>query len=182
MKKGIIFLGMWIVVLLMPLGLLAQDLKWGYVDVMTAMRQVEKGKKAFEELQQMKSKRQKELEQEEKDLRTEGEELKAQKTVLSDDAFARKNREFARKQLALQQKLETYEMELMKAQDEKAKDILKDMEVIIKEIAEKRGYEIIFEKSGSKLLYANIQNDLTKEVINIYDQRFGKTKKSRGKK
>jgi outer membrane protein len=158
-------------------GAVENSLKWGYVDLQRAVRTVDRGKKAYDELLALKNQKQKELEKEDKDLRAEGEALKKQDGVLSEDAKKRKAMEFAQKQMEFQRKVEKSEMELMKAQNEYAKDILDDMGKIIDEVGKKDGYEVIFERSNSSLLYAQTGKDLTESVIKIYNQRHPRGKK-----
>ena len=177
--KRVVILGFCVLCLLAPVARAAENLKWGYVDLQRAVRSVDRGKKAFDELTAMKNQKQKELEKEDKELRGEVESLKKQDSVLSEDARKRKSMDLAQKQMDFQRKVEKYEMELMKAQNEYAKDILDDMGKIIDEIGKKDAYEVIFERSSSSLLYAQTAKDLTDSVIKIYNEKHprGKDKK-----
>lgn len=151
--------------------------KWAFVDMRKAMRTVEEGKKAFEELSNLKDAREKELKKEGDSLDNEVEALKKQQNVLSQEAFQRKRQDLAQKQMTFKKKLEIYEQELMQTQNTKAKDILDEMEKIIEGIAKEDGLEIIYEKSGGALAYADAKNDITDRVIETYNKKVKKGKK-----
>lgn len=151
----------------------AAEMRWAYVDLQTAMRTVEKGKKIKTKLETLKDQKEKEIEKDKDSLRNSGEELKKQQSVLSQDALMRKNKELAQKQFELEQKAQSYQMELMETQKEYADDLLTEMAAVIKDIATKEGYDVVFEKSGSTLLYADSKRDLTTKVVQSYNQKYG---------
>lgn len=170
--------GVMVVVTLLMCGPVVQAAgKWAFVDMRKAMRTVEEGKKAFEELSNLKDAREKELKKEGDLLDEEVEALKKQQTLLSQEAFQRKRQDLAQKQMTFKKKLEIYEQELMQTQNTKAKDILDEMEKIIEGIAKEDGLEIIYEKSGGALAYADAKNDITDRVIEAYNKKVKKGKK-----
>jgi len=174
-KLGVLF----VVVSMLTGPVLMAAEKWAFVDMRKAMRTVEEGKKAFEELSSLKDAREKELKKEGESLDNEVEGLKKQQTVLSQEAFQRKRQDLAQKQMTFKKKLEIYEQELMQTQNSKAKDILDEMEKIIEGIAKEDGLEIIYEKSGGALAYADAKRDITDRVIDSYNKKVKEKKKKK---
>jgi len=161
-------------------GVFGNTLKWGYIDLKRAIESVEEGRKIGKELHAKKDLMVKDLKKEERKLIEASEKLKKQAGILSGEALNRKRQELTMMQLALQKKLNEAERELFTTQNEFVKDVLADMEKIIEEIGKGDGYEVIFEQSVSRILYATKKNDLTDRVIEIYNKQK-KQRKSKKK-
>jgi len=65
-------------------------------------------------------------------------------------------------------------MELKQKEQDAVAPILDKMQVILKDVAEKEGYDLILDKNSSGIVYAPMKYDLTAQLIRLYDERFGK--------
>jgi Skp family chaperone for outer membrane proteins len=50
------------------------------------------------------------------------------------------------------------------------------LEVVVREIAKKKGYSFIFEKMEGGILYGPEADDLTEEVVRKYDKKYSDSK------
>jgi outer membrane protein len=62
--------------------------------------------------------------------------------------------------------------DLRKDQDEKMKEILKDIEEAVKQYAEKEGYTLVF--NDRVLVYQNKSLDITDKIVDILNKNYKK--------
>ncbi|PLX42171.1 MAG: hypothetical protein C0609_10065 [Deltaproteobacteria bacterium] len=110
----------------------------------------------------------------EDELRKMMEDFEKQAPVLSEEARIAKRQEFEEKKVAFQKEIEAEEQKIRSKGDELTSIVLKDLESIVREVAEKNGYDMVLNKAGVWLLYADDSMDITDEVIRIYDERSAK--------
>jgi len=114
------------------------------------------------------------LKEREEELKKMMEDFEKQAPVLNEEARQAKRREFEEKKAAFQKEIEAEEQKIRAKGDELTSIVLKDLEIIVREVAEKNGYDMILNKAGVWLLYADDSMDITDEVIRIYDERSAK--------
>ncbi len=66
---------------------------------------------------------------------------------------------------------EDIEVELRKRDSELTRKAFMEIQEIVKNIAEKEGYTIVFEKNSAGIAHLKSSVDMTSKVINIYDKR-----------
>lgn len=88
--------------------------------------------------------------------------------LLSDKEKEAKNSELETKVKALQEFDRQKQTDLRKEQDEKTKEILKDIEKTVQDYAEKEGYSLVF--NDRVLVYQSKNMDITDKIINIVNK------------
>ena len=86
------------------------------------------------------------------------------------DAREEKQKEFERKRREFKYFYEDLNAEMRKADNEVKKEMLVELEVVIKEIGEKGNYLFIFERRSSGLMFMDETVDITTEVIEAYNK------------
>jgi outer membrane protein len=146
--------------------------KLGFVDLQRALNEVDEGKTAKAVLKRDFDEKQKTLD----GKKTEFDRLKAdfekQQVVMADQAKRDRAAELDRKALELQQTFMQLQKDLSEREREVTRGIFDKMAGIVREIAEADGFQMIFERNDSGLVYAPAALDLTNELIRKYNARF----------
>jgi outer membrane protein len=95
--------------------------------------------------------------------------FKKQSMMLSLDAQEDKKRELEKKRRYYKYIFDDLSQEMKDAEAEVTGEIGKELEKIVKKIAEKDGYTIILEKRTVGLIYFNDTIDITDRVVEAYD-------------
>lgn len=149
----------------------ADDLKIGVFDIQRVMKEsktvegyrqklgkeIESKKKAFEEKQDA-------VRQIEDKMRKEGQKLAAGQRKSLEEKHANELKELKRMK-------EDIDMELQKADRELTQKALREIGDIIKKIAEKENYTIIFEKNSAGIVHFKDTVDISEKIITLYDKR-----------
>lgn len=149
----------------------AADTKIGTVDMQKALLSVEAGKKARSKLETDFNKRKKELEDEQSAIRKLGEDFKKQSAVLSEDARMKKQGEIQERVMKLQEKTMKSQQEIQVKEKDLTEPLVGQLKNLIAEIAKKKGYTIILEKSETSIMYAPDGDDITNELISSFNQK-----------
>jgi outer membrane protein len=164
---------MWILIAAAPVQS-ADSLKIGYVDAQKVLDGTKAGKKAKADMEEFVKSRQKIIDLDESEIKQLQDDLTRQAAVLSPEA--RKEKEDA-----LQRKVMEYQKragELNKEVQDKKKEVLdnfnKDLEGIVKKVAERDGYTYVIDRNaeGGVLLYAKDSLDLTGDVVKEFEKAF----------
>lgn len=95
--------------------------------------------------------------------------LQDKMNLLSDKEKEAKKGEFEGKLKDFQEWDRQRQVDLRKEQDEKMKEILKDIETTVKQYAEKEGYTMVF--NDRVLVYQNKSMDITDQVVVILNKK-----------
>lgn len=170
-KVGILFLSWGLLMAFTSLTFAVEPLKIAYVDMQKALNYCEAGKEAkrqmtleVEKMQKVFAGKQKELEKIKEDLEKRG-------SVLSENVRREKDRDYQAKLRDLQRLQKDYEDDLRRKDREFTERILKNVEVIIKQMGEEGKYTVILEKNQPTILFISNSLDLTEEVIKRIDQK-----------
>jgi outer membrane protein len=157
----------------------AAELKIAYVDMQRAVKEVEEGKRAFKKLRRAFNKFQKQIRKKEEEVKRFQEDLKQQSLVLTDDAKKQKQAEFQRKLMEFQTLYLEKQKDLQQRESKLMGPIIARLVKVVQEIGQTGEYTAVFEKTDSRLLFAQPSLDLTNEVIRRYNARKkgGKKKK-----
>jgi len=148
----------------------AKDMKIGYVDIFKIFNDYEKTKEYDEKLEAKKNAAEKELEKKKEiieklqgklDLLKEGEKVKEEERLSKE---IKEYRDLEREALT----------DIKKERDEKMKDIVEDIDKIIKDYAKKNGFDIII--NSSAVLYGVKAMDVTDEILKISNKKYKKKK------
>lgn len=151
----------------------AADVKIAVVDLQRALHTVEEGKKAKTQLEKELTAKQKQLQAEEESLKKMGEELKKQSLVLSDDAKARKQSELQERFMKYREMFGKSQMEIQQRERALTEPIINKLKGVVEELGNSKGYTIILEKSENGVLFSKSQDDLTEEVIKLFNKKNG---------
>jgi outer membrane protein len=160
--------------LLFSTGFASAETKLGYVDLQRALMEVEDGKKAKKQLENMKTSRQKKLDARQNELREMQKSLEAQQAFMQADVKRQKQQEFGQKLQQLQSTYVNLQKELAAEEAKLTKGIYARMGRILGKIGKKDGYTMILEKSQSSVLWAPQHLDLTNDLIRRYNAGEGK--------
>jgi outer membrane protein len=168
MKK--ITVQMWIVMfaLLVFTGLAQAAEKFAYVDLSRAFSEYNKTK----DYDKVLSDRENSYSQEREKKVNEVKQFQDKMNLLSDKEKETKKAEMETKVKALQEYDRQKQTDLRKDQDEKMKEILKDIEDTVKKYSEKEGYSFVF--NNRVLVYENKSFDITDKVIDLLNKAYKK--------
>ena len=161
------FLLLFVLVLSLPLF---SQVKVGYVDSETIMKQLPEAQEAQRKIDALVQQWQDELQRMKDEWKSKYDEYERRKLILTDEARAQMERELSE----LDRKMAEFQMqkfgpdgELYRKQDELIKPVQSKIFNAIKEVALEEGFDFVFDKSGEiLLLYANEKYDLTQKVLN----------------
>lgn len=143
--------------------------KLGYVDLNTALNEVDEGKTAKAKLEaDGKAKKQK-LEIMQNDIKKMKGEIDKQRLILSAEALREKEVRLQQSFMELQKKTMEFEQDFARKEAEYIKPISDKLQMVINEIGSKEGYSLIVPKEMA--LYSLPGTDLTSRVITAYNKK-----------
>lgn len=147
------------------------EIKIGYVDMQKALQTVEVGKKAKAELETEFNKKNKELQAEEASIRKMHEEFQKQASVLNEAARNKKQAEIQERFMKLQENRQKSQMEIQKKEQALTEPLIKKLRTLIKEMSEKKGYQLVLEKNENSVLYSLEKDDMTQDLITEFNKK-----------
>ena len=153
-------------------GALSQEgLKIGTVDMQRAIQTVETGRKAKASLEKEFNAKKKDLQEEESKIKKMGEEFRKQSLVMSDEARTKKQGEIQERILKLQEQTARSQGEIQKKEQELTEPIVTKLRQIISDLAKQKGYTVVLEKNENMILFSLEKDDLTEEVISLFNKQ-----------
>ncbi len=171
-KRGLIIFGLIISVLILTIPARAAELKIGYANLQRALNECDAGLKAKDTLKDEAKKLEDELNVKQEDLKKLRDEIDKKANAWNKETKEAKENEFKSKSQDFQKQYMQYGDELNKKKQDTEAKIIDDLRDVVEELAKKKGYTYVFEKSVGGLLYAPPQDDLTDEVVKVYNKRF----------
>ena len=170
------FKGMIAAVLMASVSAVAADAPAAYkiatIDLQKALQTVNAGKKARGNLEKEVKSKQKMIQDEENALKKLDEEFKKQSLVLNDEAKSKKIQELQERAMKFQQMRGQFQMELQKKEGDLISPIIGNMRDMIKDLANKKGYNVVLDKNENSVLFSNDKDDMTQELIDAYNGKF----------
>jgi outer membrane protein len=148
---------------------LAQSLKIGVVDIQKFQKKSKSFQNTSAKLRAKFDALQKKLDDERAALVKLEEDFKKQSMMLSLDAQEDKKRELDKKRRYYKYLYEELTIEMKDLEQEATSDVGKELEKVVKRIAEKEGYTLILEKRTLGLLFFSSTIDITDRVVDAYD-------------
>jgi outer membrane protein len=153
---------------------LAADVKIGVIEPQKVLDGTRNGKKIKDSLQEYVKSRQKIIDLEEEELKRMEEDLVKQKDVLSADAKKDKEESFRKRMMEYQRKVGALNQEVQAKKKEVLDDFNKNLEQIVRTIADKEKLSLVVEKgdngAGALVIYSHPSLDLTDRVIKELDK------------
>lgn len=143
----------------------SQSQRLAYVDYQRILLEVEEGKAAKARLQKWIDESEQELGREQELLRREKEQLDKQASTLSEETRAQKAADLQKRVLELGQKWERLRAEVGKRERQEMDPILRRINKVVEEVADRGGFALVFDRSNSGLVYGRKKYDLSDEVI-----------------
>lgn len=147
----------------------AQSLKIGVVDVKRLQDVSKRFQSIKADLQKKVDDLQKKLNEQKEDLMKIEAEFQKQSLMLSLDAQVDKQKELKRKRLYLEYLYKDYSEQMKEAEMEAAQKLGMELNGIVRKIAEKEGYVMVFEKGTPGLMVYDDVLEITDLVIKAYD-------------
>jgi outer membrane protein len=142
------------------------------VDMQKALQTVDAGKKAKSQLEKEFNTKKKMLDDEQKAIvKLEGE-FKKQTMVLNDEAKEKKFQELQERKMKFQQQLMRSQTEIQQKEGELTAPIVKSLKEIAKDVAGKKGYQMVLDRSNEQtIIFSQEKDDLTDELIKAYNAK-----------
>ncbi|MCG6898201.1 MAG: OmpH family outer membrane protein [Thiocapsa sp.] len=148
-------------------AVLAADL--GFVDMQKVLEESKLGKRLQEQLRTEFEPRGQEMAREENEIRELQKTLERDGALMSADQVGKKEAEIKTRIDAFQEKAKGIQQELLKAQQEKSREIIAPARDSIKAIANKKKLGMVVEPGMTGLLYLDQGLDITADVIKHLD-------------
>ncbi len=150
----------------------AETVKIGYVDAQKILDNTKAGKKSKEGMEEFVKSRQKIIDLDESEIKQLQDDLTRQVAVLSPDARREKEESLQRKVMDYQRRAGEMNKEVQSKKKEVLDKFNKDLEGIVKKVAERGGYSFVIDRNAESgvLLYAKESFDLTDEVVKEFEK------------
>jgi len=150
----------------------AAEVKIAYANLQKALNECEAGVKAKETLKEEAKKLEDELNDQQEELKKLKAEIDKKTSVWNEETKKAKETAFRNKTQEFQKKYMEYGEKLNKKKQETESDIIDELRGVVEEVAQKKGYTYVFERSVGGLLVAPSSDDLTDDVIKLYNKQF----------
>jgi outer membrane protein len=145
--------------------------KFAVVDMQAIILNVSEGKDAKTNLEKEIKAKEAQLTKQKAELEDMNKSWQQQAPLLSNEARAKKQQEFQEKYLSLRNEEMNFQTEIKQKEQKATQKIAVNVTQLVEKMAQERGYEMVFETSSAGLLYLKDPEDITKEVIGLYEQQ-----------
>ncbi len=142
------------------------------VDMQKALQTVDSGKKAKGQLEKEFNTKKKMLDDEQSAIVKLENEFKKQTMVLNDEAKEKKFQELQERKMKFQQQLMRSQTEIQQKEGELTAPIIKSLKEMAKELAGKKGYQMVLDRSNEQtIIFSQEKDDLTDELVKAYNAK-----------
>jgi len=166
-----------IVIIAAASPVLAKQGKIGHANLQRALNESKAGAQAKDQLEEEAKRLEDELNVEQEALKKLKDEIDKKSSIWNKETKEKNEDEFRTRSQEFQKKYMDYGDELNNKKQEHENAIIEDLRKIVDEIAQKKGYSYIFERSMGGILYAPEADDITDEIIKTYDKRWAESRK-----
>ncbi|MFK7991511.1 MAG: OmpH family outer membrane protein [Sandaracinaceae bacterium] len=161
--------------------LYAQANRIAVVDLQRALNETEDGRRAKARLKRLFNTRQQALDKRQNELKALKEDIERQKNVLSREALQKRVEAYQKAFIELQSTYVEYQRELAQKEAQLTREIIAQMEEILRRLGQTEGYTLIVERNEGGVVWVPSNLDLTDMVIQRYNSGRG-SKNRRGSK
>ncbi len=147
-----------------------ENARIGTVDMQKALQTVEAGKNAKLQLEKEFNAKKKTLQAEEAKIKKMHEEFQKQSLVMNEEARAKKQQEIQKILMGFQEMTARSQQEIQMKEQDLTKPIITKIRNLVTDLAKKKGYTIVLEKNENMVLFSQEKDDLTTEVIALYNK------------
>jgi outer membrane protein len=162
-----------VVLTLVGTSAVAEELKFGYVDLQRAISETDDGRKAKAALKKEFDQKQKEIDEQQDDLKKAIEDLDKKRTLLPADKVREKETELQGRMQKVQQTYLRHQQDLQAKQEAAMSKIVERMNKIIGKIALAENFTMILDKTQGGIVFAKPHLDLTNDLIRRYNSGEG---------
>ena len=149
----------------------------GVIEVQRIVQESAVGKESLARVQKLQQGKQDELTKRQKELRDLEQKIQDQGKSLSEDAMEKLQKDYQGKAVDLKRFQDDAQRELEEAQRKELGDLEKRIMPVINEVAKEQGYQLVFNKFNSGLLFADDKStDLTEAVITKFNSMIAAPK------
>ena len=160
----------------------ASGSKIGVIEVQRIVQESAIGKESLARVQKLQQSKQEELTRRQKELRDLETKIQDQGKALSEDAMEKLQKEYQGKAVELKRFQDDAQKELEETQRKELGDLEKRIMPVITEVAKEQGYQLVFNKFNSGLLFADDKSvDLTDAVITKFNSQIAAPKAAAAK-
>ncbi len=152
-------------ILLTTFSLAHAEIRVAVVDVPRVLAESAKGQAVRQQLEGEAKKKEASLKSQKAELDNLKKQLSSQSGVLAADVMEEKSSSLQKKEREFARRLQDAREEVAKRNQGEVSKILKDVESIIKKIADEDKYDLILERDGRIVLFASKEYDITEEVV-----------------
>lgn len=148
------------------------SMKIATIDMQKALQSVDTGKKAKTQLEKEFNTKKKMLDDEQNAIVKLETEFKKQTMVLNDEAKEKKFQELQERKMKFQQQLMRSQTEIQQKEGELTAPIIKHLKEVAKELAGKKGYQMVLDRSNEQtIIFSQEKDDLTDELVKAYNAK-----------
>ncbi|MGA7992258.1 MAG: OmpH family outer membrane protein, partial [Thermoanaerobaculia bacterium] len=149
----------------------------GVIEVQRIVQESAIGKESLARVQKLQQAKQEDLQKRQKELRDLEQKIQDQGKALSEDAMEKLQKEYQAKAVELKRFQDDAQRELEEAQRKELGDLEKRIMPVINDVAKEQGYQLVFNKFNSGLLFADDKGvDLTDAVITKFNSQIAAPK------
>lgn len=152
------------------------EVKIAHTNLQKALNDCAAGIKAKESLQEEAKKLEAQLNSKQEELKKLKDEIEKKSSLWNKDTREQKEKEFRAKSQEFKEQYMKYNEDLQKKKVSTEAMIIEELKDIVEDIAKKKGYTYVFERSIGGVLVAPADADLTDEVIKAHNSKKGKGK------
>lgn len=147
--------------------------KIGVIEVQRIVQESAVGKESLARVQKLQQAKQEDLQKRQKELRDLEQKIQDQGKTLSEDAMDKLQKDYQSKAVDLKRFQDDAQRELEDAQRKELGELEKRIMPVINEVAREQGYQLVFNKFNSGLLFADDKSvDLTEAVITRFNAQI----------
>ena len=146
--------------------------KIGVIEVQRIVQESAVGKESLARVQKIQGGKQEELARRQKELRDMEQKIQEQGKSLSEEAMDKLQKDYQAKALDLKRFQDDAQRELEETQRKELSELEKRIMPVIDTVAKEQGFQLVFNKFQSGLLYADTGIDLTEAVITRFNTQI----------
>ncbi|MCC6132719.1 MAG: OmpH family outer membrane protein [Acidobacteria bacterium] len=172
MKKPVSLSALLALSALVAAGPALAQAKIGVIDVQRVVADSAVGKESLAKIQRVASGKQDEVTKRQKDLRDLETKIQEQNKTLSAEALEKLQKDYQNKAVELKRFQDDAQRELEELQRKELSEFEKQVMPVIDAVAKEKGYNLVFNKFQSGLLFADEASDLTDEVVKAFNSKI----------
>ena len=172
MKKPVSLSALLALSALVAAGPALAQAKIGVIDVQRVVADSAVGKESLAKIQRVASGKQDEVTKRQKDLRDLETKIQEQNKTLSAEALEKLQKDYQNKAVELKRFQDDAQRELEELQRKELSEFEKQVMPVIDAVAKEKGYNLVFNKFQSGLLFADEASDLTDEIVKAFNSKI----------